>query len=260
MMGYLKLGSFIRNKLTQAIAMLLVAFVIFRFAIQPPIPSSLLGLYMVITLAVVLLYVSFSEASWQDFRSPILTLLLARRGHLVKLLWAVLILIPLLAGFFAWGQVSGTVQAPAELRSAHPAPPNSLQFRGRTMQIQGLDNPFWQGGRERPGPALVREGGDVYIRNCVLCHGDLLDGNGPFAEGMNPKPADFTDSGTIAQLQQSYLFWRITKGGPGLPGEATPWNSAMPAWEEKLTEEQIWKVIIYLYEAAGSSINPRTWE
>ncbi len=259
-MRNLKLGIFIRNKLSQAAIILLIAFIIFRFGIQPPIPSSLLSFYMVIVLAVVLLYVSFNEEAWQDFRSPILTLLLARQGRLVRLLWAVLILIPLLAGYFAWTQVSGKVQAPAELRSAHPAPPNSLQFRGRTIQIQGLENPFWEGGTERPAPELVREGGNIYISDCVLCHGDLLDGNGPFAQGMNPKPADFTNSGTIAQLQQSYLFWRIAKGGPALPSEATPWNSAMPAWEEKLTEEQIWKVIIYLYEAAGSSINPRTWE
>ena len=27
------------------------------------------------------------------------------------------------------------------------------------------------------------------------------------------------DSGTIAQLQESYLFWRIKKGGVGLPVE-----------------------------------------
>ena len=47
------------------------------------------------------------------------------------------------------------------------------------------------------------------------------------------------------------MFWRIAKGGPGLPKESTPWNSAMPAWEDRLTEEQIWQVIYYLYETTG---------
>ena len=47
------------------------------------------------------------------------------------------------------------------------------------------------------------------------------------------------------------MFWRIAKGGPGLPREGTPWNSAMPAWEDLLTEDEIWAVIIFLYEQTG---------
>jgi hypothetical protein len=29
------------------------------------------------------------------------------------------------------------------------------------------------------------------------------------------------------QLTESFVFWRIAKGGPGLPKEGAPWNSAM---------------------------------
>ena len=54
------------------------------------------------------------------------------------------------------------------------------------------------------------------------------------------------------------MFWRIAKGGPGLPKEGAPWNSAMPVWEDMLTAEEIWAVIIFLYEQTGFS--PRTWE
>ena len=32
----------------------------------------------------------------------------------------------------------------------------------------------------------------------------------------------------------------------------------MPAWEDFLTEAEIWQVILYIYEASGSE--PRTWE
>src|SRR5438132_1169860 len=98
----------------------------------------------------------------------------------------------------------------------------------------------------------------IYIRSCMFCHGDNLDGHGLFASALNPPPANFEDPGTIAMLQESYLFWRIAKGGPGLPRESTPWNSAMPAWEDRLTEEQIWQVIAYLYDATGQE--PRRWE
>jgi mono/diheme cytochrome c family protein len=92
----------------------------------------------------------------------------------------------------------------------------------------------------------------------MYCHGDNLDGRGHFAYGFNPPPANFQDPGTIAMLQEAFLFWRIAKGGPGLPKESTPWNSVMPAWEDRLTEEQIWQVIMYLYDATGQQ--PRRWE
>ena len=47
------------------------------------------------------------------------------------------------------------------------------------------------------------------------------------------------------------MFWRIAKGAPGLPDESGPWDSSMPAWEKFLSEEQIWDVILYLYEHTG---------
>ena len=50
----------------------------------------------------------------------------------------------------------------------------------------------------------------------------------------------------------------IAKGGPGLPKESTPWYSVMPAWEDRLTEDQTWQVIMYLYAATGQQ--PRRWE
>ena len=86
----------------------------------------------------------------------------------------------------------------------------------------------------------------------------LCGGDGHFASGFNPLPANFVDAGTIAQLQESYVFWRISKGGPGLPSNAHPWDSAMPVWENMLSEDDIWKAILWLYE--GSGRQPRTWE
>jgi len=40
-------------------------------------------------------------------------------------------------------------------------------------------------------------------------------------------------------------------GSPGLPPEGQGWNSAMPAWEGTLSEEEIWQVILYLYDATN---------
>ena len=102
-------------------------------------------------------------------------------------------------------------------------------------------------------PMAQVEGGPVNIwfwRN--------KDGKGPASRGFNPPPANFSDPTTIAMLQESYLFWRIKKGGVGLPIEGMPWKSAMPRWEVELPDEWIWKIILGEYDGAHQS--PRTWE
>ena len=38
------------------------------------------------------------------------------------------------------------------------------------------------------------------------------------------------------------------KGGKGLPEKFQPWNSAMPAWEAVLSQEEVWKTILYINE------------
>ena len=85
-----------------------------------------------------------------------------------------------------------------------------------------------------------------------------LRGGVYFTPGFNPPPANFADPTTIAMLQESYLFWRIKKGGVGLPIEGMPWKSAMPRWEVELPDEWIWKIIMGEYDGAHQS--PRTWE
>ena len=97
----------------------------------------------------------------------------------------------------------------------------------------------------------VENGRQVYYRNCVFCHGDNLGGNGMFAHALNPIPTNFADGQTLANLSETFLFWRISKGGPGMPEEGAPWDTAMPAWEKFLKEEEMWDVILFLYDFTG---------
>jgi mono/diheme cytochrome c family protein len=209
---------------------------------------------MTIIFLAVMVFVSSDADSWRSFVRPIWTTLVSPERRFLRV--ALMVVIPLLLGYYAYTQAAAKPQAPPELRAVHPAPPASIQFRGVEINIQGIDNPLRKD--EAKHGEHVAAGGAIYVRNCMYCHGDNLDGHGHFARGFNPPPANFQDPGTIAMLQEAYLFWRIAKGGPGLPKESTPWNSAMPSWEDRLTEEQIWQVIMYLYEATGQQ--PRRWE
>ncbi len=218
-----------------------------------PVPSSVVFQYMVTVLVAVLLYVSADQERWREFREPLRQVLVDPGKRTIR---AVLLVgLPLLVALFTYGRVRADVGAPPSLRSIHPAPPNEITFRGERMRLTGLENPLRRGGTLEEGLAA---GATIYVQNCMPCHGDRLDGEGPAASALNPVPADFTDNGTISQLTESYVFWRIAKGGRGLPVEGAPWNSAMPAWEDILTADEIWAVILYIYDHSGST--PRTWE
>jgi len=175
----------------------------------------------------------------------------------------------------------------------HPAPPATTKVHGKTFVLQVVQNPYrvnadgdydqgytdariveqamgrlmkdvndpnynpWDPNAEGY-IKYVREGGEIFFQNCHFCHGDNLNGRGLWAYAFNPIPANFTDAGTIAQLQETFVFWRVSKGGIGLPGEGFPWASVMPPWEQHLTVDEIWKVVMFEYWHTG--YYPRTWD
>lgn len=241
-------------KFTLTFILIGIVFLTLRFGIRPQIPSSLLYFYLGIAVFAIILFISVSNQSLYDFYAPIKATIREKKRKPLRL--AIFISLPILAASLTYLKISEGLKAPAELRSIHPAPPSQIQFRGRVLDLTGLENPLRSD--KANYDKYVEEGAKIYFQNCFFCHGDNLDGKGPFAPALNPLPANFVDKGTIAQLQESYVFWRISKGGSGLPNEGAPWNTAMPVWEYILTEDEIWKVTMFIYEAAG--VEPRTWK
>jgi mono/diheme cytochrome c family protein len=209
-----------------------------------PLPASLIFLYLALTITGIGIFATLSSESTDAFFGPIFRFLSGDRqdGTMKMARILVLVAFPLLVGWQTYASTAPSDQPPAENRTIHPAPPG---------EFVGLSNPFPY------TPENVMAGKGLYAAFCSPCHGKF-DGRGPAAAGFNPPPANFVDPGTIAQLQESYLFWRIKKGGVGLPIEGMPWKSAMPRWELELKDEQIWKIIMGEYDGAGHK--PRTWE
>ncbi len=252
--------------LLQGVAVVVVAWLVFEHAFPPVMPRSLMIQFMVITVVGVLLYFSFEDERWAEFKAPILAVL--RRGGLWPVRWLALVVIPGIVGYLVYQAVKPSLEAPVELRQVHPAPPSTLRLYDTSYDLTSLENPVRtavlaelrsdKGAAMEAYGAAVQAGAEVYYQNCFYCHGDLLDGHGVYAGAFKPLPANFQDVGTIAQLQEAFLFWRITTGGPGLPKEGTPWNSAMPVWHEMLGEEDVWNVITFLYDYVGQV--PRMWD
>lgn len=231
--------------------------VIFGVFLHQPIPSSLLTMYMFFAVVGTLLVITSTEEGAKGLSEPIKALVEDPSKKNMRNI--VFVIVPLLAAGMTYKNMLPSFEAPVELRTIHPAPPSSLNAFGKNYNLMTLENPYRKLQKENPEEfkKLVKEGGDVYFKNCHYCHGDKLDGRGHYAQGFNPLPANFQDVGTIAQLQESYLFWRIATGGPGLPKEAAPWLSSMPVWQDFLTEDEIWKVILFLYDYTGHT--PRSW-
>lgn len=209
-----------------------------------PLPSSLIFLYLLLTLSGIVIFETLSAGSKEAFWGPMERFLTGENiGGLQALRYGVLILFPLLVGWQTYSSTAPSDMPPSENRTIHPAPPG---------EYTGLANPVPK------TPENIMQGKGFYAAFCSPCHGGNFDGKGPAARGYNPPPANFADPTTIAMLQESYLFWRIKKGGVGLPIEGMPWKSAMPRWELELPDEWIWKIIMGEYDGAHQS--PRTWE
>lgn len=248
----------VTHPLLWVVVVILALYAFFAYGLQPPMPRSLLLQFMVFTVIGVLMVATFDDVTYERLVEPFRLLL----GH-PRLRWLRLLALLVVVGgsaslAYSWAKPS--FEAPVELRSVHPAPPTTIRIYDKTFNLVELQNPLRENNPKGSEGyrALVAEGAEIYYKNCLYCHGDDLDGDGVFAYGFNPQPANFRDVGTIAQLQESYVFWRITTGGPGLPREGAPWLSAMPVWQEMLDEEEVWKAILFLYDYTG--FEPRSWE
>jgi len=112
------------------------------------------------------------------------------------------------------------------------------------------------------GQAMAKDGdGDkgeaIYKKRCLQCHGDEGDGLGPAAERLNPPPRDFTlglykftSAAFDADLPNDDDLFRMVRDG--MPG------TAMPGWEDLLSEQNMWDVIAYIKRFAELEGTPET--
>lgn len=246
------------NLVTWAIAWWVGIYVLLRFGFTAPIPASVVSLYMGIVTIAILAYVSSSEDRRQEVSRPLVRFMTDKRYSM--LLGATVIAIPALAAANVYVQMNVPLQPPLFSRTVHPASPSEITVHNKKVDLDGSENPFLALERSNPDEFRkhVENGRRVYYQNCVFCHGDNLSGNGMFVHALDPIPTNFTDAGTIAMLRDTFLYWRISKGGPGLPEEGGPWDTAMPAWEKLLKDDEIWDAILFLYDFTGQK--PRAKE
>jgi hypothetical protein len=223
-------------------------YILLRFGFTTPIPASVISIYMGIVSLALLAYLSSSQQRRDDTSGPLLRFLTGKRY--TALLAGTAVAIPALAAANVYVQMNVPIEPPFFPRTIHPASPSEITVHDRQIAIDAGDNPFrsLESSNAEEFRTHVENGRRVYYQNCVFCHGDNMGGNGMFAHALNPIPTNFADGTTLPNFRETFFFWRIAKGGPGLPEEGAPWDTAMPAWEKLLKEEEMWDVILFLYD------------
>lgn len=126
--------------------------------------------------------------------------------------------------------------------------------RGAAVAVAGLAGAavvaaafFWRGGPAdagllRPQDAdLVARGAAIYQAQCASCHGADLQGErnwqSPGPDGLMPAPPH-DETGHTWHHPDEILF-RITKLGVAKAANLQDYRSAMPAYDDVLTDEEI---------------------
>lgn len=84
----------------------------------------------------------------------------------------------------------------------------------------------------------IAQGKDLFMTkegNCVFCHGETGSGNKKNLPQLRRFPADLSDHERMPKLSDGEIFWKITRGIPGI----------MPA-RGMLTEEQRWHLVNFV--------------
>lgn len=103
----------------------------------------------------------------------------------------------------------------------------SVQRRAREIAVpQGLGE-----------PAFILRGAACFRDKCVQCHGAPGVAHGDIGKSMQPLPGPLVDA--RQRWQAAELYW-LTRHGIRMSG--------MPAWQHRLTEEEIWSIVAFLQQ------------
>ena len=80
---------------------------------------------------------------------------------------------------------------------------------------------------------LAQQGGQLYTKHCLQCHGVKGEGDGPVSKKYGVKAANLKQASKT--LNNHTLFIQVTEG-----------RGDMPQWMDLLTEEEIWALTHYL--------------
>ena len=91
-------------------------------------------------------------------------------------------------------------------------------------------------------PEIFHVGAHMFAQNCTVCHGGPGLKPTDIAQGLNPKPPDLFRATRKPWMEEMFRF---IKYGVKM--------TAMPAFGKTLSDDEIWKLCVFLRQAPGLS-------
>ncbi len=107
------------------------------------------------------------------------------------------------------------------------------QMRASIAQTTGVVEEIYP-----PAPPSAARGRALFAENCVSCHGEHANGQGPEAARLDPRPANFA-AADFMHRETPFSFFNIISAGKG--------RSAMPAWGDVFSLQERWDLVSFLY-------------
>ena len=86
-----------------------------------------------------------------------------------------------------------------------------------------------------------KNGEDLYLEKCVLCHGS--QGRGwDWSKRVEKPPIEVPDLTHVVPLRSDQYLFDIVQGG----GEAVGKTRLMPSFGFQLSDEQVWHIVAYM--------------
>ena len=125
-----------------------------------------------------------------------------------------------------------------EIQPSFDVQENPLPVPARSIPVEGPAFIPNMGAPTNPVPAddvSISRGKTLFSINCVMCHGETGEGNGPVSKLIANKPADLTSIITQSKTDGA-LFMTITNGVEG----------KMPPMVENFTVRDRWDLVNYI--------------
>ncbi len=88
-----------------------------------------------------------------------------------------------------------------------------------------------------PDESSLQQGGELFLENCSVCHGEKGDGKGPASKAMKVPPANFLEKKHSKIYGPGEKYWLIGNGTG---------KTGMPAFTH-LTPAQRWHLVNYIF-------------